>query len=171
MPIFDLEDWYVHNRDRRPTSPYAGQIRASCGGDPTREGDAREECEQRSPSTHLDAAREAGVPVYIGHGLADTTAPPDHALRSYNALAGSDDRFGSATVAALGENRLPDFLRGQTDADTHFGTGDPEVLLSRRSGQATVVIFDGVHDMLYNPGLASMVATANAAGRDGDGAD
>ena len=169
VPIYDLEQWYVHHRDNRPGTAYIPQIRASCGGDPTTVATARRACRHRSPSAHLDGAREAGIPLYIGHGLSDTTATPAQALRTFNAVARDSDRFGARTVAALDDNRLPEFLRGRLDAPTYFGRADPRPLLSRRSGQATLVIFDGVHDLVYNPGLAWMVATANAATRGGDG--
>ncbi|CAN5880454.1 hypothetical protein BH23ACT2_BH23ACT2_24020 [soil metagenome] len=44
---------------------YVAEIVASCGGDPVEEPDARDECLQRSPVTHLDAARDAELPVYL----------------------------------------------------------------------------------------------------------
>ncbi|MTV26906.1 alpha/beta fold hydrolase [Nitriliruptoraceae bacterium ZYF776] len=62
VPVEDLEDWYVHNLEDQPDEDYADQIEASCGGDPTSDPAAAEDCAARSPSAHLAAARDAGVP-------------------------------------------------------------------------------------------------------------
>lgn len=41
---------------------------------------------------------------------------------------------------------------------TLFGADDPEVLLTRTSAAATLVPFDGEHEIVYNPGLAFLTA-------------
>jgi len=35
---------------------------------------------------------------------------------------------------------------------------DPDVLVARRSGPVTLVLFEGGHDMVFHPGLAFMTA-------------
>jgi poly(3-hydroxybutyrate) depolymerase len=153
--IHDLVDWYRYNVDRRATT-YARQIRASCGGDPLTDPGAREQCEQRSPAAHLDAAREAGIPVYLGAGLQDVTVPADHGLRSYNQLVGPDAAVAGDVVRTVADGRLPGELVGSVEAETYFRDGDPEVLFARSHGPVTVVLFEGAHEMVYNPGLEWM---------------
>lgn len=155
VPIDDLVDWYGYHEDR--DTAYAEQIRASCGGDPLVEEPVAAECAQRSPTTHLDAAREAGVPVYLAHGIDDETVPPHNSARAFNRLARPEDRLPDDVTAALRENTLPTQLRGEIDGEAYFGSDDPEVLFVRESGPVTLVLFDGAHDMAFHPGLDWMV--------------
>lgn len=161
VPIYDLVDWYVYNRGKEGDRParYARQIAASCGGDPTSDPAAREQCLQRSPKTYLDAAREAGLPIFIGHGLHDETVPPDHGVRAFNQLADPQDRLSPDVLAAVTRNTLPPEVAGEP-AESFFGEQDPEVLLARRSGPVTLVLFDGEHDMVFHPALAFLAALA-----------
>lgn len=151
VPIHDLADWYGYNAERG--TRYAGEIRDSCGGDPLTDEGAAERCRHRSPRTHLDAARAAGVPAYIGHGVSDDVVPPAHAVRAFNQLADPSDR--------LPEEADAEALRG-LDAETYFADGEPQALFSRRSGGTTLVLFDGGHDMVYHPGLEWMVRGTGA---------
>lgn len=91
--------------------------------------------------------------MYIGHGLDDTLVPPDHALRAFNQVADDEDAIGDRSLARVADNDLPDHLRGSIDAESYFGERDSDLLFSRRSGSTTVALFDGEHNMLYNPGL------------------
>ncbi|MDQ3630953.1 MAG: alpha/beta fold hydrolase, partial [Actinomycetota bacterium] len=156
VPVHDLSDWHRYNAEQDPRRDYADHIEAACGGDPARSPDARRECNRRSPRTYLDAARRARVPVYIGHGLDDTLVRPSHALRAFNQLANEDDRIGRRSLRRVKNNALPDHLRGARDAPTHFGRQDPDVLFSRRSGSTTLAIFEGEHDLVFNPALRWM---------------
>ncbi len=153
VPVYDLAYWHRYNATQVPPRDYADHITQSCGGDPNADGAARRSCRHRSPSAHLAAARAAGVPVYIGHGLADTLVRPDHALRAFNRLADPGDRVRERSLARVAGNRLPGGPRGSIRAEAHFGPQDPEVVFSRRSRSATVVLFEGEHDLVYNPGL------------------
>jgi poly(3-hydroxybutyrate) depolymerase len=154
VPIEDLNDWYVYNRDEQPDTDYAEQIEASCGGDPTADEAAAQECASRSPRAHLDAARDAGVPTYLGAGLADEVVPPDHAVRAFNLLADEDEQVPAEIEQAVGQNELPEDAEGSIEAETYFGSPDPDVRFARSSGEATLVLFTGEHDMVYSPGLA-----------------
>lgn len=160
VPVHDLVDWYAYNRDEQPDALYQQQIASSCGGDPTREDGPRSSCEQRSPRAHLDAAREAGLPVYLGHGLADRTVPPDHAVRAFDQLADDSDRLPRPVTGAVAGGQLPDEVPGE-QAEDFFDEQDPEVLLARRSGPVTLVLFEGEHDMVFHPGLRWMAALAD----------
>ncbi len=164
VPIHDLVDWYAYNDALTPEPPYVAQIAASCGGDPTTDPEAQQECLERSPTTYLDAARDAGVPIYIGAGLDDDIVPPSDALRSFNQLADEDDRLPEQAIEAAAAATLPDDLMGQIEAETHFGEEDPEVFFSRSSGPVTLVVFDAGHEMVYNPTLEWMVQGTPADG-------
>jgi predicted esterase len=156
VPIHDLNEWYEYNVAEQPDADYIDHIRSSCGGDPTTDEAARDECEQRSPAAHLDAARDAGVPVYIGHGLSDETVPPAHSLWAFNQLVGEGETLNDELVEAVAENRLPDEFEGSVEAETYFSSDDPEVYFARQAGDVTLVLFEGEHDMVYNPGLEWM---------------
>jgi predicted esterase len=162
VPVHDLVEWYGYTSQRRPQPRYPGHIRASCGGDPAKNEGARERCASRSPRAHLAGARAAAVPVYIGHGLGDQDVRPDHAVRAFNQLAAPADRVPRAAVADIRRNVLPPALRRSIEAPAYFGPNDPRVLFSRKSGEATVVLFDGEHDMVYHPGLRWMWELAYA---------
>jgi predicted esterase len=166
VPVHDLAYWHRYNAGFDPPRDYAAHIARSCGGDPNRYADARRSCRRRSPSEHLDSARRAGMPVYIGHGADDTLVPPDHALRAFNRLADPGDRIGARSIRRVGDNRLPDHLRGSVDTPTYFGEQDPRVRFARRSGDTTVVLFEGEHDMVYHPGLEWMTRVAQEGDED-----
>lgn len=118
---------------------------------------------QRSPAPYLDRAGEAALPIDIGHGLEDSNVPVTHSVRAFNQLAAADDRLPPAFVRAVADQRLPDAARGSIETPTFFGDRDPEVLFARRSGDIKLVIFEGGHDMVYNPGLEWMQRLAAGA--------
>lgn len=153
VPVYDLVDWFGYVRDNQ-TGAYAQQMVDSCGGDPSVPGEAQDSCRHRSPVTHLGGAAEAGLPVYIGHGLSDGTVPPDYAIRAFDQLAAPADRLGASIAEGLRQRLLPEELMGSVEAESYFEAGEPVVWLARASGPVTVVLFDGTHDMVYHPGLA-----------------
>ena len=161
VPVYDLIDWYDYVRTNLPGRAYTRQITASCGGDPSVPGDAQQSCRHRSPEAHLSGAGDAGMPVYIAHGLDDQVVPPSYAARAFNQLAQPGDRLDDETVRGLRQNRLPGNLRGSVTGETFFGDEDPEVFFARSSGPVTLVLFDGGHDMVYNPGLAFLHRVAS----------
>lgn len=161
VPVYDLLDWYVYVRENG-VGNYGSQILASCGGDPTVPGEAQEACRHRSPSTHLGGALEAGVPVYIGHGLSDFTVPPDYAIRAFDQLADPADRLGNDFANSVRRHVVPEPALGSVEAETYFQGGEPVVWFSRASGPVTVVLFDGAHDMVYHPGLAWIYQVATS---------
>jgi acetyl esterase/lipase len=153
VPIYDLVEWYRHSYNQR----YVNQIGASCGGNPLEDEAARAECLRRSPRTRLDGVRDAGLPVYIGHGLGDRLVPPNHAVWAFNHLAQPGDRVSAEEADAIAQSSLPNHLRGRLVEPTFFRAGDPAPLFSRRSGDTTVVLFQGGHSAVFNPGLEWMV--------------
>jgi predicted esterase len=156
VPIYDLVEWYRY----APGWAYARDIEDSCGGNPLTEPEAGEECRRRSPSSYLEAAREAGLPVYLGHGIADGIVPPVHAAWAFNDLADPDLRLTGEELEVLSRLHLPEHLSGQVEAETYFREPDPRVLFARTSGSSTLVLFDGEHLGVFNPGLEWMNARA-----------
>jgi pimeloyl-ACP methyl ester carboxylesterase len=150
--VFDIPDWYRHNRGKE--EHYTRTIAASCGGPPDPGSAAERDCRQRSPSAQLSAA--AGkVPVLIAHGLGDKTVPPRHAIDAYNALAAPGDRFTDAQrtfVDARGQ--LPPELSAPSAGDPLFDRAGAPIKLERRSRTVTLVLYQDGHDMLYNATLA-----------------
>ena len=163
VPIMDLTDWYAHTSEEFPEDRYPDDIEASCTGDPTVDDEARAACRERSPLTHLDGAREAGVPIYVGHGLQDELVLPDRALLAFNELADEADRVPEEVLARARDLELPEELDGSIEAETFFADEDPTVRFARGSADATVVLFDGEHDMVFNPGLEWLVRGAPRA--------
>jgi poly(3-hydroxybutyrate) depolymerase len=160
VPVHDLIDWYGYNIEHVDDSPYPEEIEASCGGDPTEDEEARASCEHRSPLTHVDGARDAGLPIYLGHGIDDDIVRPDASLEVFDALADPEDRHDDEHHAAVFEHEVPDEPADDHDVGTFFRDGDPEVLYARRSGPVTLLLFDGEHDMVYHPALEWMAALA-----------
>lgn len=159
VPIYDLVEWYRFGARRS----YVVHIEASCGGNPLTNSAARAECAHRSPRAHLDGARQAGLPVYIGHGLSDGIVLPEQSVWAYNHLANPADRFTPEESAAIARNTLPAHLRGVLAEPTYFRSPDPTPLHSRRSGPVTLVLFNGTHNAIFNPGLEWMVRLAAAS--------
>jgi poly(3-hydroxybutyrate) depolymerase len=161
VPVHDLVEWFAFNVEEQGDDvTYPEEIRASCGGDPLTDEDARAECEHRSPVTHLDGIRDAGLPVYLGHGLDDDIVRPDASLQVFDLLVDDEHAYGAEAHEAAFGNRLPDALQGEVAAETHFADEDPEVLHARGTDRVTLVIFDGEHDVAYHPALEWMAQLA-----------
>ncbi|MDQ3802688.1 MAG: prolyl oligopeptidase family serine peptidase [Acidobacteriota bacterium] len=145
VPISDLNAWYEESR--RLGTKYVRQIAASCGGSPTGEGAAAEECRKRSALTYLERAR--GVPLDINHGIRDgrnndDPVPVSQSLRAFNLLAAPQDRFTEEEVAYFTrEAQVPPALRNETSDPSYGGL---RILFRRQSGSARITVFDGAHD-------------------------
>ncbi len=147
--IYDIPDWYHHPGKK---AHYRKEISSSCGGAPRPGSPAEAQCKSRSPSAHL--ARAAGrIPVLIGHGLRDTTVPPRHAIGAYDVLAAPEERFTDAQRQSIDGGEIPAELRQLATSDPLYDAAGAPIRLQRRSQQVTIVLFEGDHDMLYNPTL------------------
>lgn len=150
-PPYDLIDFY--RQSAAAGRGYAPNIRAACGGDPTASEEAEQECLHRSPVTHLDAAREEQVPVFIAQGIHDSILWPSHGAGAFNQLADEADRFSDDQMAVIAEGGVPEDLSEPVSAETYFGDGDPTPVIARQSASALLVLFDADHDMAYQPTL------------------
>jgi hypothetical protein len=109
------------------------------------------------------------VPILIAHGLRDTTVPLGHALAAFNDLAAPEDRFTDEERQALDrQRRIPSTLSGFAGASSPLfkETGTP-VRLERRSRTATLVLFEGGHDMFYNASFRWLAGQRRAEGGRG----
>ena len=153
VPVYDLPGWYNYNVVHAPWRHYIPHIEGSCGGAPLPGTAAYDDCVYRSPMSHLDAARAAGLPVYLATGLFDSLVPPSASARAFNQLAAPADRFTARQIDILSRFSVPPELVGQTDASLYFGPRDKPVVMARQSGSVTFVMFRGAHEMIYEPAL------------------
>lgn len=153
VPVYDLTDWFRYNRKHQPARHYIAHIMASCGGYPFPGTAAARDCEQRSPASHLRGARGKPVRIQIAVGVHDDFVPPSHSLRAFNDLAATADRFSRKDMRLLDEQgRLPPRLGKISVGDAETGYEWPKVY-ERTSRNASLVLFDGRHDIYYNAGL------------------
>jgi predicted esterase len=157
VPVYDLNDWYdslaqgeLHYKDH-----YMSDIEASCGGNPASDERAKAECRKRSPSAYLRNARGKGVKIFISGGIEDPFVPTSHAIRAFNDLAREEDAIAEADYRFIDESEtLPARLQGQGQKDRLFEEAGLPIIFSRTSGGATLILFDGGHDIAYNAGFA-----------------
>ncbi|MET3540744.1 acetyl esterase/lipase [Pontibacter aydingkolensis] len=151
VPVYDLVDWYAFSQNY-PHRDYNRHVVAACGGEPLPGTPAAEECRRRSPSMYLHNAR--GVPVLLAGGTEDVLVPVSHTIRAFNVLAAPSDTISKEHMEYIDEEQqLPEELKETSDEFKYFGDTDPEIVFARQSGDVRLVLFKGVHDMAYNPGL------------------
>ncbi len=156
VPVYDLNDWYttVIQSKYQYTEHYRNDIEASCGGNPKTDSRAKEECQKRSPSAYLSNARGKDIQFFISGGIEDHFVPPSQAVRAFNDLAEEGDSISEADYQFLDKNEsLPENLAGQAMENRFFEEMDLPVVFARKSGNATLLLFDGGHDIVYNAGL------------------
>jgi predicted esterase len=151
-PIHDIVDWYRENLERVPRRHYVGNIEAVCGGAPRKGSPAEIECRKRSPSAVLERAKQAGVPIYIGAGIRDSIVRPRHAIAAFNQLVDAADHVTADFLAQLSPVRS--MARKPVGAFDPFTQAGAPARLVRTSGNTTLVLFDGGHDVVYDAGLS-----------------
>ena len=151
VPVYDLVDWYAFSQ-YYPHRDYNRHVVIACGGEPLPGTPAAEECLRRSPVTYIDNLK--GTPVFLAAGMEDLLVPVSHTLRAFNALAQPSDTISQEHMKYIDkEQELPEELEGTSDGVKYFGGSDPKVVYTRQSGDVRLVLFEGVHDMAYSPGL------------------
>ncbi len=156
VPVYDLNDWYdsLLVSGQFFAGRYRSDIEASCGGNPREDDGARVACAKRSPSSYLKNARGQGVRFFISGGTQDRFVPPSHAIRTFNALAAEEDRISEEDYRFIDDAEvIPVGLKGETEENRFFSEAGLPVVFSRTSEGATLILFDGGHDMVYNAGL------------------
>jgi len=152
-PVYDIPDWYVYNRKHAPKRHYARFIEGVCGGAPRPGTRAFQACERRSPSALITRAKQAGVPIYVATGIRDDIVPPQHSIRAFNDLADPADRVGDDVLAKLLAPTATRRVSVTSNDDFYTRAGAP-AYLTRTSGSATLVLFEGGHDVVFDAGLA-----------------
>ena len=148
VPISDLKAWHEQGR-------YIGDLEASCGGAPGDSVKVDNEYAVRSPLTYLKQAQ--GVPIQISAGIHDGHAddapvPISHSLLAFNALADANDQLSEAEIRFFVEQaQVPPKLKADI-LDVTYGEKRP--LFRRASGNATVTIFDGAHELVAPAAIA-----------------
>ncbi|MEM8706116.1 MAG: alpha/beta fold hydrolase, partial [Actinomycetota bacterium] len=130
--------------------PYASQIAAACGGNPTVPGPVQVECLKRSPITYLDVAQANEVPVYIAQGIQDPFVHAAGAAKVFNGLVPEADQLNSGQVNLFGAGVVPADVPDWTSVETYLGPGDPAPVYAQQSASALLVYFQAGHDMAYN---------------------
>lgn len=156
VPVYDLNDWYDHvtQSELWYTEHYKTDIEASCGGNPDTDDQARESCRKRSPSSYLANARGKDVQVFISGGIQDLFVPPSHAIRAFNDLSGKKHRISEEDYRFIDKHeKLPENLTGQEQKNRFFEEAGLPVVFARTSDNATILLFEGGHDIVYNAGF------------------
>ena len=159
VPISDLRAWY--DETKAAGRKYYRDIAASCGGAPGDSTEVDHEYETRSPLTWLSDAK--GLRLHINAGIQDGhtgSVPISHALLAFNEVAAQDDRLAADDIHYMVENaRVPEHLQ-QPVADPDYGEKQP--LFRRNSGNATITLFDGGHELIPSAAIAWMDSIASA---------
>jgi len=155
--ISDLAAWHAECTKAR--RKYARDIEESCGGPPGKSPAVDREYRQRSPLTHLAAARDAGLPLDINVGVKDGhtgSVPVSHSLRAFNAVAAPADRIAAADIDEITRTaRVPTRLRQKISA-RHYGSKIP--LMRKTSGPARITVFQGGHEIIVPAALNWLAA-------------
>lgn len=145
VPISDLAAWY--RECKTANLGYAEDIVASCGGLPGDSPQVDKQYKKRSPLTYLKQAR--GTQVHIHAGIRDGhdgSVPVSHSLRAFNELAEAQDHISNEDIRFFVEHAaVPSHLQTRIE-DSSYGEKRP--LFRRTSGDATVTIFKGDHELI-----------------------
>ena len=150
VPIIDLKAWY--EQTKKAGKGYYKHIVVSCGGVPGDNPQVDKEYRNRSPLTYLHKAK--GVNLHISAGIYDGhkgSVPISHSLLAFNEVAHPKDRISEEDIRYFVEKAQvpPDLKVEITDASY----GEKKPLFRRMSGNATITIFDGRHEIVHNAAI------------------
>lgn len=156
VPISDLTAWY--HECKKAGRKYYREIAASCGGAPGDSAAVDKQFRQRSPITYL--AKAKGVRLHIHAGVYDGhkgSVPISHSLRAFNEVAEPDDRVSNDDIEYFVEHAKAPPGLAKAAPDPAYGKKQP--LFRRTSGETTVTIFDGGHELIAGAAIAWIEAT------------
>jgi acetyl esterase/lipase len=140
VPISDLRAWHAQGR-------YVDDLVKSCGGAPGASAKVDKEYAERSPITYLRNAK--GLTLHINAGIHDGhkgSVPISHSLLAFNEVAAKQDQISEEDIGFFVRNaKVPPNLKSNI-SDPSYGKKRP--LFRRVSGNATVTIFDGGHELV-----------------------
>ena len=126
--ISDINAWHTYNKMKR--RGYGKQIELALGGDPSANPALAAEAKRRSPVTYLSNAKKVSLDIY--GGSKDTSVPPIHSEKGFEAVVGKD---------------IPWDLK-------HSNKVGGFKILKRKTLQNTrLTIFDGGHTIVYNAAI------------------
>lgn len=164
VPIYDLTAWYEQGQ-------YQEDMVKSCGGKPGDSPEVDEQYRLRSPRTYLANAK--GVRLHINAGIRDGhegSVPVSHSLLAFNKVADEKDHVTAEEIKhfvekiAVPKHLQGDFANPTDEANATYGEKQP--LFRRESGNASVTIFDGGHELVPDAAIAwflSLEAAKKAA--------
>ena len=153
-PITDCARWYddlVKSRRKNKVKMFE----SACGGAPKAGGKILEEYRHRSPLTHLEAAKKAGLPIYIMTGIHDGhkgSVPVGHSFRAFNLLAAEKDRFTDAEIDFIEKKQDPGTIKYDGPSDP-FYPESMKIHVRRTSGNVRLTICEGGHACNYDAGF------------------
>ena len=146
VPISDLNAWHAQGQ-------YVGDLVKSCGGAPGDSPAVDAEYAKRSPLTYLKNAK--GLTLHINAGIHDGhngSVPISHSLLAFNEVAATKDRLPAEEIHFCVEKaEVPPKLNVDI-SDPSYGKKQP--LFRRKSGNATVTIFKGGHELVAPAAIA-----------------
>ncbi|MBT6644060.1 MAG: prolyl oligopeptidase family serine peptidase [Planctomycetaceae bacterium] len=143
VPISDLSAWHAQGK-------HVDALVASCGGAPGDNPAVDAEYASRSPITYLKKAKR--TPLQISAGIRDKIVPISHSLFAFNEVVAVKDRLSDEDIHFFIEKRkVPPKLQPKL-SDPTYGKNQP--LFQRASGNATVTIFDGGHELVATAAIA-----------------
>ncbi len=149
VPVFDLAAWYRESKEANKPE-YYGTVAKVCGGAPGDSPAVDEEYRKRSPAAYLANAK--GLPVQINAGIGDHDVQVSHSLHAFNELAHPIDRLSEADIGwFVQEGAVPPRLCASV-SDPSYGQHQP--LFRRTSGNVTVTIFQGAHELVPEAAMA-----------------
>ena len=137
LPISDLAAWHAQGK-------HVEALEQSCGGAPGDNPAVDTEYAKRSPITFLSNAK--GTTLHLHAGIKEKIVPISHSLLAFNELAAAKDRIPKEDITYFVKKRkVPPNLQA-APPDPSYGKNQP--LFTRKSGNATVTIFDGGHHLV-----------------------
>jgi len=137
VPISDLGAWHAQGK-------HVEALEQSCGGAPGDSPAVDTEYAKRSPITFLRNAK--GTTLHLHAGIKEKIVPISHSLLAFNELAAAKDRIPKEDITYFVKKRkVPQNLQ-TAPPDPNYGKNQP--LFTRKSGNATVTIFDGGHHLV-----------------------
>lgn len=146
VPISDLKAWHAQGK-------YVGDLVKSCGGAPGDSSMVDAEYAKRSPLTYLKNAK--GLTLHINAGIHDGhqgSVPISHSLLAFNEVAAPKDQLSEEDIRFFVEKEeVPPKLKVDLSDPTY---GEKRPLFRRQSGNATVTIFEGGHELVAPASIA-----------------
>lgn len=143
VPISDLAAWHAQGK-------HVEALEQSCGGAPGDSPAIDAEYAKRSPITFLSNAK--GMILHLHAGIKEKTVPVSHSLLAFNEVAAVKDKISEEDIAYFVKKRkVPPKLQADL-SDPSYGQKKP--LFKRESGNATVTIFDGGHQLVATAAIA-----------------